>query len=97
MTRTRATDSKGRPFSQERVDQVWEKARKIPGKDPERYRRDAAGNVIRKGSYAKDSQMGWEVDHKKPVDKRGTDNLRNLQPLQTQENREKSNKYPWKP
>ena len=41
--------------------------------------------------------MGWEVDHKNPVDKGGTDNLKNLQPLQTKENRTKGNKYPWKP
>ena len=97
MTRRRGTDTEGRRFSQERVEEVWEKAKKIPGKNPDDYRRDAAGNVIRRSSYGKDSEMGWEVDHKRPVDKDGTDNLRNLQPLQTDENREKGNKYPWKP
>ncbi len=37
--------------------------------------------MIYRRSYGKDSKMGWEVDHKKPVDKDGSDNLRNLQPL----------------
>jgi len=97
MSRRRGTGTDGRRFSQERVQEVWETARKIRGKDPDQYRRDAAGNIIRRASYGKDSEMGWEVDHKKPVNKDGTDNLRNLQPLQTDENREKSDAYPWKP
>lgn len=97
MSRNRGTNSEGRRFSPERVEEVWEKAKKIPGKDADQYRRDDAGNVIRRTSCGKDSEMGWEIDHKKPVDKDGTDNLRNLQPLQTDENREKSNTYPWKP
>jgi len=97
MGRRRGTNEDGRKFDPERVEQVWQQGRKIPGKDPDLYRRDAAGNVLYKPSYGKDSEKGWEVDHKRPVDKDGTDNLRNLQPLQTDENREKSNRYPWKP
>jgi 5-methylcytosine-specific restriction endonuclease McrA len=97
MSRKRGTDADGRRFTQERVQEVWETAQTIRGKDPDQYRRDAAGNVIRRASYGKDSEMGWEVDHKKPVNRDGSDNLRNLQPLQTDENREKSDKYPWKP
>ena len=94
MARKRGTDTGGRKFCPERVDEVWEKGKRIPGKDPNLYRRDEADNVLYKPSYGKNSDMGWEVDHKKPVDKGGTDNLRNLQPLQKDENREKSNKYP---
>jgi len=95
--RRRGTNEKGHRFDQERVQEVWEHGKKIPGKDPDLFRRDEAGNVIYGPSYGKDSDMGWEVDHKKPIDKGGTDNLRNLQPLQSDENKEKSNKYPWKP
>lgn len=96
MARRRGTDTKGKKITDERIDQVWEKGEKIPGNNPDLYRRDAAGNVVYKPSYGKNSPMGWEVDHKKPVDKGGTDNLKNLQPLQTDENKEKSNQYPWK-
>ena len=97
MGRRRGTDTQGRKFPGDRIDEVWERGKKIPGKDPDLFRQDAAGNTIYRPAYGKGSEMGWEVDHKKPVDKGGTDNLRNLQPLKTDENQEKSNKYPWKP
>jgi 5-methylcytosine-specific restriction endonuclease McrA len=97
MTRRRGTNESGRKFDEERVQEVWDRGKKIPGKDPDLYRQDAAGNTLYRPSYGKDSDMGWEVDHRRPVDKGGTDNLRNLQPLQSDENREKSNQYPWKP
>ena len=97
MARRRGTDTEGLKFPEDRIDEVWERGKRIPGKDPDLFRRDAAGNTIYKPAHGKDSEMGWEVDHKKPVDKGGTDNLRNLQPLKTDENKEKSNKYPWKP
>ena len=42
------------------------------------------------------SDMGWEVDHRHPVSKGGTDSSRNLQAVQWEENRSKSNKYPYK-
>ena len=97
MARKRGTDRKGRRFSEERIQQVWERGKTIPGKDPNLYRRDSAGNEIYRHSYGKNSEKGWEVDHKNPVDKDGSDNLRNLRPLQTDENRQKGNKYPYKP
>jgi len=34
----------------------------------------------------------WEIDHKNPKDKGGSDQLRNLQPLYWEENREKGAK-----
>ena len=39
------------------------------------------------------SKHGWEVDHIKPVSKGGTDDLSNLQPLQWDNNRKKSDTY----
>ena len=97
MARRRGSNQDGRKFDDERVQEVWDRGATIRGKDADLYRKDAAGNEIYRHSYGKQSDMGWEVDHKKPVDAGGTDNLRNLQPLQTEENREKGKQYPWKP
>jgi len=97
MGHKKGSTSQGSKFDQDTVDRIWEKAKPIPGKDPALYRKDAAENPIYKPSYGKDSEMGWEIDHKHPVSDGGTDNPRNLQPLQAVENREKSDQYPWKP
>lgn len=69
-------------------DAVWELAKKIRGKDPDLYRRDPYGNEMYKPSYGKDSKKGWVIDHIKPVSKGGTDDLDNLQAMNTAKNRE---------
>jgi 5-methylcytosine-specific restriction endonuclease McrA len=74
------------------IEQVWEKADPIRGRDEDVWRRDDEGNVIRHGSYGTVGKYGWEIDHKNPVSKGGTDNIRNLRPLHWEENREKSDK-----
>ena len=79
------------------IEQVWQKGAPVRGKNPDTFRKDAEGNTIRKASYGTQGEYGWEVDHKKPVEKGGTDDPRNLQPLHWQANREKSDKYPKKP
>ena len=72
------------------IDEVWEKGKPIPGKDPELYRKDAAGNEIHKRSYGTQGEKGWEIDHKKPLAHGGAKNaLHNKQPLQTATNRQK--------
>ena len=75
---------------------AWNNADKIRGKNPNLYRKDPYGNTIYKSSYGLKSEMGWEIDHKHPSSKGGTDSPRNLQAVQWQENREKSDKYPYK-
>ena len=97
MGRKRGTDTKGRKFSDEVIDRVWGKGKPVPGKNPDLYRQDAVGTTVYKPFYGKDSNMGWQIDHKKPVKEGGTDNLRSLQPLQTKKNKEKGDQYPWKP
>lgn len=82
-------------FNDEVIQKVWEKGQVIPGKNPDVYRKDACGNTIFRHSYGKESDMGWEIDHKHPIAQGGTDNLRNLQPLQSAENSRKGKKYPY--
>ena len=80
----------------ERQKQIaWEKARMLRGKDPDLYRRDRAGNVMYWPSYGKHTPMGWEVDHSHPRALGGTDSPRNIQALNTAENRRKGDRYPW--
>jgi 5-methylcytosine-specific restriction endonuclease McrA len=79
--------------SKKLINQVWEKATPMRGKNEDVWRKDSEGNKIRKASYGTQGEFGWEIDHKKPVEKGGTDNPRNLQPLHWKENREKSDKY----
>ncbi len=73
-----------------RKDEVWDKAKKIRGKNPDLYRRDKFDNVMYFPSYGKNTNMGWEIDHSKPRCKGGTDHLNNLQAMNTQANRKKA-------
>jgi len=75
------------------IQETWEKATAIRGKSTETWRRDKEGNKIRFASYGTVGEFGWEIDHKKPQSKGGSDSPKNLQPLHWQENREKSDKY----
>jgi 5-methylcytosine-specific restriction endonuclease McrA len=74
------------------IEATWERTPKVRGKDPDLYRRDSMGNEIYKPSYGKQSEKGWEVDHKNPKANDGTDHGRNLQALQWEANRKKSDK-----
>ena len=75
---------------------VWDQAETIRGKNPNLYRRDNYGNQIYKPAYGKTGEQGWQVDHKRPISKGGSDNPRNLQAIQTEENHQKGAKYPYK-
>jgi 5-methylcytosine-specific restriction endonuclease McrA len=75
------------------IEAVWDRAATIRGEDPDTWRRDEHGNPIRWGSYGTHGVFGWEVDHRKPVAKGGSDHGRNLRALHTEANRKKSDKY----
>lgn len=78
-----------------RKDNIWNNAKTIKGQNPDTWRKDNYGNTIRYGSYGTQGDYGWEIDHKNPKANGGTDNPRNLQALHWEENRKKSNKYPY--
>ncbi|MCK4822896.1 HNH endonuclease [bacterium] len=75
------------PFTDETIQQVWEKGEVVENHDPDVKRKDAAQAWIRKENYGnRDSIYGWEIDHIRRVSDGGTDDISNLRPLQWQNN-----------
>ncbi len=82
--------------SKKDVEQAWENAREVRGRNPDTWRRDPYGNLIRHGSYGTQGEFGWELDHKFPESKGGSDTPHNIQAVQWEQNREKGDKYPYR-
>ena len=79
-------------MSDKKEQQVWEKAKPIQGLNPAVWRRDSCGTKIKRESYGTLGKYGWEIDHKNPKSKGGSDKSSNLQPLHWKKNREKADK-----
>ncbi|MEZ4447298.1 MAG: HNH endonuclease signature motif containing protein [Polyangiaceae bacterium] len=95
-TRKHGTTGSGGSFSEATKKEVWEKGEVVPGVDKNVKRKDAWGAWIEWKNYGDTTPngTGWEIDHKKPVAKGGTDDPSNLQPLQWQNNRSKADDWP---
>lgn len=91
-------DASRKSFSEDEIQIVWHKTKIINEEYEDIYRKDYAGAWIKRHEYGNtDSSLGWEIDHREPVAKGGTDDLGNLDPLQWNNNRTKSYDYPhWK-
>ena len=77
-------------FSDQVVQQVWEKGIVIPSANPDMRRKDVCGAWIDRNMYGDRSDRhnnGWEIDHINPS---GSDDLSNLRPLQWYNNVSKS-------
>ncbi len=92
------TNRKGKDFTNEEQQRVWEKGQILDGYDENKVRSDLCGAIIHKEDFANtSSHYGWEIDHIKPVSEGGGDEIENLQPLQWRNNRSKGNDFPTKP
>jgi len=82
-------------FTEAAINAVWKKGSIVPGQNPNIIIRDVCGALIKRAQYGNvKSKYGWEIDHIRPVSKRGNRFLINLQPLQWENNRHKGDNYP---
>jgi 5-methylcytosine-specific restriction endonuclease McrA len=79
--------------SQTDINNAWIRATPIDGYSPSQWRRDEYGNAIHYNSYGTTGEYGWELDHRKPLSKGGSERQTNIRALHWKANRAKSDKY----
>ena len=66
-------------YSEDLIQQVWEKARVMPDHDPTEWRQDECGAWLRRQAYRHEkSEHGWTIVNTSPG---GPDVVENLRPL----------------
>jgi 5-methylcytosine-specific restriction endonuclease McrA len=88
------TTTTGHAFGSDWIQAVWQKGQAVAGYDALLYRKDACGAWMSRNEYGQTTTWGWEIDHIRPVALGGADFYDNLQPLQWQNNRHKSDNFP---
>ncbi|KAH7852286.1 hypothetical protein Vadar_022758 [Vaccinium darrowii] len=85
-------DNNPRSFPYSVKQQCWEKAEKVKGRDPERWRRDPLGNTVFRKLVGCPGCLCHDYDHIVPYSKGGKSTLDNCQVLQATVNRSKGNR-----
>ncbi|RDY00517.1 hypothetical protein CR513_16305, partial [Mucuna pruriens] len=81
-----------RSFPHSVKQKCWEKADKVKGRDPDRWRRDALGNTVFRKLLGCPGCLCHDYDHIIPYSKGGESTLENCQVLQATVNRSKGNR-----
>lgn len=81
-----------RSFDEKTRTACWRKAAVLAGRHPERWRLDAAGNIVCRRFWSCHGCLCYEYDHIVPFSKGGESTVDNCQILQTRVNRSKSDK-----
>jgi len=81
-------------FTDDKIKTVWQNAKTVDNFDPNKFRQDVCGAWMAWDNYAKETAIGWEVDHVLPVSKGGTDHTDNLRAMHWQNNRSKADDFP---
>ncbi|XP_057863485.1 uncharacterized protein LOC131071597 [Cryptomeria japonica] len=83
---------KKRLFDHKLRNACWNKADTVPGRHPERWRKDIAGNTVCRKFLSCQGCLCYEYDHVRPFSKGGETDVKNCQILQSRVNRFKGNK-----
>ncbi|XP_061346623.1 uncharacterized protein LOC133292244 isoform X2 [Gastrolobium bilobum] len=86
-------ENRPRSFDAKTKSICWSKADIVPDRHPERWRKDAAGNIVCKRFFNCLGCLCYEYDHIVPFSKGGESTADNCQILQSRVNRLKSDKY----
>jgi 5-methylcytosine-specific restriction endonuclease McrA len=81
-------------FSENIIQQVWNRGTPVEPNDPSVWRKDDCGAWMNRPHHGnRTSQYGWEIDHIVPLSNGGTDDITNLRPLQWENNAHRQNGY----